>query len=495
MLQTIDFCFESAFSKINGFNKITFLDRRGYKHEGVSPNLKDFSEKGGYYARWYKLNIEYSKIIDDSDIQVSLPPYIILENNFEGQPYAYTKKKSLKTKNHYTVQLVRIKICKTTLVKIADLLPPDFYLASPYIGGYKHSADTDVSAIEKLPFPVVLYPGRGAFIGFKKTEKDKAIYFCSCMRNAIRNCAEMYIMKKYDRDNYKISFPDLPVDINMKRLVLNNIYKELHDSIISKEYETVDAIMKHFNFHESLCHKCNEAVPDYYYRSPSTEFDRIYGWYVEQQYFEYGILSFCIFYGMIHTSLVLKDKCPEHIIRLFDFELLENLNNLAIENNYKNIGQLCSKESIERDKKLKKMGKKIQNEIENDVREKFGYTKIGEEWVQETSLFYKLKQEFSGYEVIHHGKPEWLSRQHFDIWIPEINVAIEYQGAQHFQAIEAFGGEEGLAKTQERDQRKKALCENNNVRLILVEEGYAIEDVIAQIKKTARILRPEPPKE
>ena len=33
------------------------------------------------------------------------------------------------------------------------------------------------------------------------------------------------------------------------------------------------------------------------------------------------------------------------------------------------------------------------------------------------------------------------------------------------------------------------------MRLILVEEGYTIEDVVAQIKEIARILRSEPPKE
>lgn len=45
-----------------------------------------------------------------------------------------------------------------------------------------------------------------------------------------------------------------------------------------------------------------------------------------------------------------------------------------------------------------------------------------------------------------------------DIFIPELNLAVEYQGAQHFKAVPLFGGDEGLKKAKERDKIKKLRC-------------------------------------
>ncbi|WP_252898792.1 hypothetical protein [Secundilactobacillus odoratitofui] len=45
--------------------------------------------------------------------------------------------------------------------------------------------------------------------------------------------------------------------------------------------------------------------------------------------------------------------------------------------------------------------------------------------------------------------------QHYDIYFPKYKIALEYQGAQHFEAISIFGGEAGLKNAQERDKRKK----------------------------------------
>lgn len=119
-------------------------------------------------------------------------------------------------------------------------------------------------------------------------------------------------------------------------------------------------------------------------------------------------------------------------------------------------------------------------EAENKYRLSIGAKKIGESWISETELFYKLKKSLKE-EVIHHGRPEWLGRQHFDIWIPELNVAIEYQGKQHDQPVDFFGGEEAFKENQKRDARKKKKCEENNVRLIEIREGYDLDELINQI--------------
>ena len=88
--------------------------------------------------------------------------------------------------------------------------------------------------------------------------------------------------------------------------------------------------------------------------------------------------------------------------------------------------------------------KRILRESENIYREEKDIPKVGEGWVSETELYHKIKEAFPNEEVIHHGRPSWLNRQHLDIYFPKRNIGIEYQGEQHDSPIDFFGGEEGL---------------------------------------------------
>lgn len=120
-------------------------------------------------------------------------------------------------------------------------------------------------------------------------------------------------------------------------------------------------------------------------------------------------------------------------------------------------------------------------EIENFVREEKELPRIGEGWISETLLFRKIKSHFKNLEVLHHGKPDWLGLQHFDIWIPEIKVAIEYQGKQHDEAVEYFGGKEAFELNQQRDLKKKQKCVENNCYLIEIRPNYKLGEVINEI--------------
>jgi hypothetical protein len=125
---------------------------------------------------------------------------------------------------------------------------------------------------------------------------------------------------------------------------------------------------------------------------------------------------------------------------------------------------------------------KIRN-IENEIREERELPKIGEGWISETLLYYKIKKAFSNYDIVQHGKPKWLGLQHFDIFIPELNIAIEYQGMQHQKPVEYFGGETAFKKGQERDARKKRLCVENNCTLLYVYPDDDIEKFIKNLKR------------
>lgn len=127
---------------------------------------------------------------------------------------------------------------------------------------------------------------------------------------------------------------------------------------------------------------------------------------------------------------------------------------------------------------------RLLREAENNYRLSIGAKKVGEEWISETELFYKIKTHFSNFEIIHHGRPHWLGRQHFDIWIPDLKIAIEYQGQQHDKPIDFFGGESAFKKNRERDNLKKRKCELNNIKLIEVRPGYDLDSVFKEIYAT-----------
>lgn len=124
----------------------------------------------------------------------------------------------------------------------------------------------------------------------------------------------------------------------------------------------------------------------------------------------------------------------------------------------------------------------ILKKAEDLYRVKLGMPKIGEGWISETELFYKITNHFKEHEVINHARPSWLGRQHIDIYFPKLNIGIEYQGLQHYEPVDFFGGQEAFEKNIQRDINKRRLCEENNCILIYVNEKYNFEELILEIR-------------
>lgn len=106
-------------------------------------------------------------------------------------------------------------------------------------------------------------------------------------------------------------------------------------------------------------------------------------------------------------------------------------------------------------------------------------------WKSEHALYLRLRERLAPMKVEQHASPLWLSPQHLDIFLPEKGIAIEYQGEQHYSAIEIFGGEEGFRETVRRDELKRQLCRVAGVRLIEVRFDEDIEDRLLEILRLA----------
>lgn len=115
--------------------------------------------------------------------------------------------------------------------------------------------------------------------------------------------------------------------------------------------------------------------------------------------------------------------------------------------------------------------------VENYVREFLGLPFVGEgQWISEIKLL-RLVEKNTTFPVIHQWSPDWLGRQRLDVAIPELNIAFEYQGKQHYEAIDFFGGPNAFEKLKKLDRKKKRLCGNNGILLTEIPYNLSWDEI------------------
>jgi hypothetical protein len=114
--------------------------------------------------------------------------------------------------------------------------------------------------------------------------------------------------------------------------------------------------------------------------------------------------------------------------------------------------------------------------------------------VNEIKIISEILNSFN-FTLIKQYRPKFLKRQSIDIFIPLLNLGIEYQGIQHFKPVDYFGGESGYIETLERDIRKNKLCKENKVELLYftykkeqIPNDYQFE-VISEIENLLKIIK------
>lgn len=124
----------------------------------------------------------------------------------------------------------------------------------------------------------------------------------------------------------------------------------------------------------------------------------------------------------------------------------------------------------------------IWREAENCIREKMNYPKIGEKWINETFLYNILKNLFADYQIIREASPSFLGKLRLDFFIPELSLAIEYQGEQHFHPVQRFGGEESFVAGKQRDLTKQKLCKKNSITLVYFNYFEELDESLVERK-------------
>ena len=319
----------------------------------------------------------------------------------------------------------------------------------------------NVTAIENLPYPIVLYPKHyGAFFAFKENEQASVI-LCSCAKEAIGN----YIRFRLSKPIHSNSDPT-------RMFILDSMYfpYSLIMGLMEKGVENDYDVIKHLQFENNLCHECNGLTPKYRYchEMYGGVFQQNYGWYINKQAYEFGIEPI--------SNVVIPEICPQEILELIKLDPVETTDRLL------RAFQIHDVKADMLKKELDKQNRKIWNIIENEVRQKFGHRKVGEAWTSETILYYIVQSLYPDMTVLRHHRPDYLQGLELDIFIKELKVGIEYQGIQHYEPVEHWGGEEALLNLKERDRKKKELCKFLGIHLIYFKYDEGLNDDLVLTK-------------
>ena len=93
-----------------------------------------------------------------------------------------------------------------------------------------------------------------------------------------------------------------------------------------------------------------------------------------------------------------------------------------------------------------------------------GEGRTNPKWISEQKAYAIVKEHYP--DALFQHQPEFLYGQRLDIFIPSRNTAIEYQGKQHYEPVEFFGGEEGYQRNLIRDERKRRRCKANGIQVL-----------------------------
>lgn len=117
---------------------------------------------------------------------------------------------------------------------------------------------------------------------------------------------------------------------------------------------------------------------------------------------------------------------------------------------------------------------------EDFARRILGFPQRGERLVKQKEVFALLQKGFAPLTVVQEASPPFLAGLRYDVYIPELRLAVEYQGEQHFRPVEAFGGKEGFLRTVERDRLKAQLSELNGVTIEYIRYD---EDIVQRCQE------------
>ena len=318
---------------------------------------------------------------------------------------------------------------------------------------------------ENLPFPMVFYPNHyGTFFAFAKDESSLPT-LCACSQSAVENLVRLKSI--FDESPYRAN----RLDSWFFPTAISGLSIDASEEPASK-----------LQFKRGLCHRCNLVAPSrrYCHEMYGTRFIQSYGWYVNQAYLRLGVYP-----PHAVPTLALKylpDECPDNYqeaiaaIREAEKEYQDEyrwFSDRASDPQREEVGfdEIAYRQGrLRRAERTRRRATRVlTKEVEDLVRQEFGFCKVGEGWVSETMLYQIVRRIFEDSKIQRHHRPDWLEGLELDIFLPAERLAFEYQGQQHYHPVKAWGGQKALEELQARDARKADICEQLGIELVTVD--------------------------
>jgi hypothetical protein len=312
---------------------------------------------------------------------------------------------------------------------------------------------------ESLPLPFVIYPEiYGTWIVFQETEGAQPL-LCSCQKRAAENLVRL---------NERLRTSEHSKHSN----VLNYFFHgeaAVHNKLTAI---TLDEFLFAPIFRDELCHICNRRVPPIRWSNldEHSAFVQHLGWYFRQALLAAGVSP----YGdLLIESLEPEIRALVEIDPEIAWQRIREFHKT-----YPNAGWLVNHcpSHLTSDvpglasvrshyAALKQQSAKIQRLIEGRLRRSLGFPPRTRTGVSERLLFWIVSSLFPNLLVQFHARPSFLQGLEFDIFLPELRLAIEYQGEQHYEPFKHLGGERHLRSVKKRDKKKAAICSAEGVEL------------------------------
>ena len=335
----------------------------------------------------------------------------------------------------------------------------------------------------------------GLYPGFKE-KKTSEVVLCSCCKIALeRDINKINSEISKEKDTY-----GMDVVFDFAGLVPKAVFKQIDFNILKefslRNYIDKEKLFSNIKFDNRICRLCK--VEDGESKSLSlNEFNEFKLSYKHQVMNELNIYS--KYYAARKPSYWVQEyEVDEDNGKVYSKTRLLEINEIT-----KVIPMEAEQWTYSRFWKGKEDIKNPYNYFEDMdllMKRRLNYGKALGKWKREEELYHLVRKIYKKYNVIYQYRPKFLynsyskGQQSIDIFIEDLNIGIEYQGKQHYEAVSMFGGAKGLADTKARDKNKLDRCTTNGIKIVYVKydekfDAKSIKEKIDEAIKTSIIIQ------
>ena len=258
-----------------------------------------------------------------------------------------------------------------------------------------------------------------------------------------------------------------------------------------EESELIEYIIKPFydkSFYEMAVLSNNAEDIQY-----DKEADKYHVFFNSTQVYEIELMTFISKYSFLKNDMLIevsqnKDTVIKYSYLFYEIDYLDDV--------LDDIRQIHGYSGKANNSILLRLIKEDKKELRKRANRLYKYAKesglVNSKWGNEYRLFALISRYVKN--VIYQYRADWLDNQSIDVFIEDQKIAIEYQGRQHYEPIEHFGGEMKYYDNLRRDYEKRVKCEENGV--ILFEWNYknkVNKHTVLEFLKTNNIIHSDLP--